>query len=153
MKKCILLLFLIFSLSGCSKKQIPPIFIDTQGHKIIFSSLKGKWVFINYWATWCTACLAEIPQLNKFYFAHKDNVILLGVNYDSLSIAELNNAIAKFKIGFPVLTKDPAKTLHLESTDVVPTTYVFNPTGNLVKILRGPQIQSSLNKIIESPHS
>lgn len=147
MKNIILLTVIIFITVACSK-HTKTVFTDNQGHQIVFSALHGKWVFINYWATWCTACMAEIPELNKFYQTHQNRVIVLGVNYDSLNPSALNNAITQFRIIFPVLTTDPAKILHLSNAGVVPTTYVFNPQGNLVKILLGPQTKNKLDDII-----
>jgi thiol-disulfide isomerase/thioredoxin len=150
MKNLVVFTLLIFSLMGCSKQHTNQTFVDSNGNKIIFSALQGKWVFINYWATWCHPCMAEIPQLNQFYLTHKDRVVVLGVNYDALDSTALNDAIQKLKINFPVLTKDPAKTLSLDDTGVVPTTYVFNPNGSLVKTLLGPQTKNNLDKIIRN---
>lgn len=147
MKKLIVFSLLFFGLVGCSKHN-NPTFVDNHGHKIIFSALQGKWVFINYWATWCHSCMAEIPQLNQFYLAHKDRVVVLGVNYDTLDLTALNNAIEKLKINFPVLTKNPADTLKLSDTGVVPTTYVINPQGHVIKTLLGPQTLANLDSII-----
>lgn len=146
-KKILISLFISISLLGCSKQHAT--FVDTQGNKIDFSALQGKWIFINYWATWCHPCMAEIPQLNQFYQSHKNKVIVLGVNYDSLSNDALNNAIKKLNIHFPVLTQNPEKILSLDESGVVPTTYVFNPQGHLVKTLLGPQTQTSLNNVIK----
>jgi thiol-disulfide isomerase/thioredoxin len=148
MKKIIFLLITIFLLTGCSSKTAHAVLVDSAGEKIIFSSLQGKWIFINYWATWCHPCMTEIPVFNQFYQAHQKQVTVLGVNYDGLSSEKLNAIIKKLNINFPVLLNNPAKILNLPDNSVVPTTYVFNPKGKLVKILLGPQTQATLAEII-----
>lgn len=148
MKKIIIFILSVFILTACSSASRSVTLTTSTGEKIPFSSLKGKWVFINYWATWCHSCRAEMPELNQFYQSNTKNVALFAVNYDSLQSAALNQATQALKIHFPVLAENPAKSLNLPDTTVVPTTYVFNPQGKLVKTLLGPQTKTELEKII-----
>src|SRR5690606_19195791 len=146
----IILFLSIFLLTSCSSKTTHAVLVDTAGKKMIFSSLQGKWVFINYWATWCHPCMTEIPVFNQFYQAHQKQVAVLGVNYDGLPSEKLVSVIKQLKINFPVLIENPAKILNLPDISVVPTTYVFNPKGKLVKVLLGPQTPASLTAMISS---
>lgn len=119
------------------------------GEKTPFSSLSGKWVLINYWASWCRPCLAEIPVLNRFYEKHKaGNVALFAVNYDTPSLKEQESLIKQFNIHYPALLKDPSNALHLGSIHGVPVTFVFNPQGKLVKKLYGSQTMASLDEVL-----
>lgn len=140
-----LLLSTIFLVSlllcACSGNTPPTSFNLQQFH--------GKWVFINYWASWCESCKLEIPELNAFSKKHANNVTFFGVNYDGLQGDQLNKAIAQVHIHFTVLKTDPAPSLKLGQIDVVPMTFVFNPNGKLVDTLLGPQSQISLEKIIK----
>lgn len=127
------------------------IFKDTTGQITPTSKLKGKWIFINYWASWCQTCLDEIPQLNRFYKRHKkDSVILFGVNYDALSLYEQNKLIKKLHIKYPNLAADPAYALHLGNIRGVPATFIFNPKGQLVKTIYGGISTKMLERIIHS---
>ena len=75
---------------------------DLDGNKTALSSLKGKWVFINYWAGWCRTCVAEIPELNQFYQNHQnDAVVLYGVNFDAPPLSEQKNIIRQLGIQYP----------------------------------------------------
>lgn len=123
-------------------------FVDSQGQKIDPADWRGKWVFINYWAAWCDACLEEMPQLNSFYEHHKNQVIILGVNDDNLPLADLKSAINAVHISFPVLQSNPAKALGLPEIEVLPTTFVFNPQGKMVSPLVGSQTAADLEKVI-----
>lgn len=124
-------------------------FLDTQGHKISTADWQNKWVIINYWASWCDACAEEIPQLNLFYQRHHDQVVMLGVNYDNLALNDLVSASNTLHIRFPVLQTNPAKVLGFPPLDVLPTTFVINPQGKIVKQLFGPQTAASLEGIIK----
>ena len=119
------------------------------GEKTPFSSLAGKWVFINYWASWCGPCVDEIPQLNRFYEQNKDkNFAMFAVNYDALPVAQQELLIDQLNIHYPALKQDPAKPLNLGDINGVPVTFVFNPQGILVDTLYGGQTVRSLNKVL-----
>ena len=123
---------------------------DTKGHQIPFSSLKGKWVFINYWASWCQPCLDEISVLNRFYSSKKDNVVLFAVNYDMLPLSDQLALIKKYHIRYPSLLNDPASDLDLGDIRGVPATFVFNPEGELSDTLYGEQTLAKLNAALDS---
>ncbi len=144
MKRLIIFIFASLLFVGCTSSSQSNSFKDTQGDVIKFSNLQGKWAVINYWATWCHSCVGEIPQLNSFYERYKSKVLVLGVNYDSLDKNKLKQAIEKFHIKFPVLMRDPRKVLNLDDAGVVPTTYIINPKGRVVKQLLGPQTKNGL---------
>lgn len=135
-------------ISGCHHKP-DPIFHDTQGHAFQFSSLRGKWIFINYWATWCHSCKHEVAALNQFYHQYKTKKVqVLGVNFDRLKGKALKEAIKTLGIQFPVLLERPNKVLGLEAVGIVPTTFVINPKGELVRTLLGPQTVASLRQVL-----
>ena len=123
---------------------------DTQGISTSFSSLKGKWVVINYWASWCPTCMDEIPEFNRFFQKHQhDKVALFGVNYDALPLTQQNKLIKQFKIAYPSLLSDPSEQLELGDIRAIPATFIFNPQGKLVAKLFGGQSAESLDKAIE----
>jgi len=122
---------------------------DTEGHSISFSSLKGKWVLINYWAGWCKTCIEEIPELNRFYHKHGDkDVALFSYNYDALPLYRQNQMIKKFHITYPSLLADPSFALGLGDIVGVPVTFIFNPKGELIDTLYGGQNVETLEQAI-----
>ena len=154
LQKLILILILLCSLSLLSCAQEDPIFQDIDGKTVQITKLKDKWIIVNYWAEWCSACLKEIPELNNFYQKNRDkNIILYGVNFDQLPIAELKQLAVKMRIQFPVLTNDPKLAWHLEATGVLPVTYIINPKGEVVKKIVGPNTEKTLlNTLNELQH-
>jgi thiol-disulfide isomerase/thioredoxin len=122
---------------------------DLSGEKIPFATLQGKWVFINYWASWCQSCIDEIPELNNFYNKNKHNdVAVFAVNYDALPTVTQKQLIRQFGIKYPSLKKDPAFVLKLGHIRAVPVTFVFNPKGELTDTLYGGQTMASLKEVL-----
>jgi thiol-disulfide isomerase/thioredoxin len=128
-----------------------PTLQTIDGHEIAFKSLKGKWVYINYWATWCTPCLHEIPEINRFYQRYKNQPIaVFGVNYDGITLNEQRPLIQKHQLAYPSLSIDPAEALKLGDIKGVPVTFIFNPEGQLFDIKYGEQTLKSLSAYFSS---
>ena len=121
---------------------------DMQGQKIFFESFRGKWVLINYWASWCQPCLDEINELNRFYKKNKDKAVLFAVNFERLPVFSQKALIRKYGINYPSLQYDPASVLGLGHILGVPVTFVFNPQGRLSATLYGEQTLKRLSKFI-----
>ena len=112
--------------------------------------LRGQWVVINYWAQWCKPCIKEIPELNTLDQKYPQ-VTVLGVNYDGATGEDLAVQLAKLGIEFSTLTTDPAGQLGAPRPEVLPTTLILDPTGQLSATLVGPQTLASLVQAIEQP--
>ena len=105
--------------------------------------LKGQWILINYWAKWCKPCIQEIPELNGINHEFSQ-VSVLGVNFDGITGEELETQIRELGVEFPTLAQDPAAELGVSRPQVLPTTLVLDPSGQLTQTLIGPQTLSSL---------
>ena len=136
---------LVFSLlSGCNQK--PETVVDLDGNTINFQDYRGKWVVINYWAGWCSHCLRELPQLNQFYETNKTKVVIFGINYDHLPLAQLQALVKKLDIRFSTLVVDPARKLGFGSINAIPVTYLIDPDGNISPPLVGAQAMQTLQE-------
>lgn len=133
MKTVSALLFTLFALTACSNE---PSYL---------SPYHGKWIVLNYWASWCKPCWEEMPQLNAFYKQYQQkNIVVLGVNYDSSETAELAATIKKMNIQFPVLPANPQHYFGIKDIPGLPMTYIINPQGKVFKILPGEQTVKTL---------
>jgi len=140
-KQFLILSFLFFTLSANANNSLQ----DLSGREISFDDLKGKWVFINYWASWCETCLLEIPELNRFYEENKNkNIEVFAVNFDALPVNKIKRLIKKYDIRYPSLKNDPREFLNLGDITGVPVTFVFNPEGQLTDALYGGQSAENL---------
>lgn len=152
-KKFILLILCGFLMINVAKAN-ETVFYDTKGNSVQLSLLRGKWVVINYWADWCSACRQEIPELNQFYKKIKDmDIIFYGVDYDDLTLTQLKNAAESLGIQYPILTSDPGSEWNLANVDVIPTTFIINPEGRVVKIISGTTTDSDLINTISELQS
>lgn len=131
--------------------QHDPLFTDTTGNPVQLSGLKGKWVIVNYWATWCDNCIAEMRELNQFHKHNQNkNIVLYGVNYDRMSPDEIKKAMSKIGVAFPVITSDPNQAWHLGDISAIPMTFIIDPNGKVVKSILGPNTEKSLSKTLKS---
>ena len=121
---------------------------DLNGHKISLKSLHGKWVFINYWASWCGPCLDEIRAFNHFYKTMPaDKIALFAVNFDDAPVIQQRRLAQEYAIQYPSLNPRSLQSLHLEDISVVPVTYVFDPDGHLSTTLYGGQTEANLQSV------
>lgn len=141
-----LIVVLLIGLTACS----PADFHDTEGQAYRYADFDGKWLVINYWATWCAPCIKEIPELIRLNDQH-DNIVVFGVNYDEPGPEEMADAIAKMKITFPVYQTDPYRQFGIERPAVLPTTVIVDPRGELTEVLVGPQTEASLLAVMGMP--
>lgn len=141
---------LVLLASGCQK---PPDFIDARGNGHRLSDYQGKWVLVNYWATWCGPCIKEIPELNQLAETHAKRLVILGVDYDLPKGEELRDQVRAMKIQYPVIAGDPKELLGITEPDVLPTTFVFAPGMKLKATLVGPQTEASILAAMGQPSS
>jgi thiol-disulfide isomerase/thioredoxin len=78
---------------------------DMNGADVNLASFKGKVVLINFWATWCGPCRAEIPSLVELQDTYRDELVVLGVSIDDPA-EKLKPYAAEFKMNYPVLVGD-----------------------------------------------
>lgn len=136
-------------LAGCSEPESPsgtrdnnPVLVTAAGESIEWTSLRGDWVLVNYWAEWCKPCLEEIPELNDVN-AH-EGVTVLAVNYDGISGQELVDLGQRMGIDFTMLADNPAQALGWETPQGLPATFLVAPDGELRDTLMGAQTEADL---------
>lgn len=106
-------------------------FKDLKGQEFDFASLKGKVVFLNFWATWCPPCVAELPAIQELYDLYKgnSNVAFLLVSGEAPEV--IQKFITKNGYTFPVYLQS-GKLPRIFSTSSIPTTFVISKIGKVV---------------------
>ena len=146
MQRCVFgLLFLVMSLllGGC-EQQLPDVtekknrvvsmvLTDLQGVEQSLSDYRGKWVIVNYWASWCPPCLEEIPELVQFHNDHKNrDAVVWGINREDISLANLKVFVEKQNISYPLFQVPSDSDSALGPVVTIPTTYLVSPKGEVV---------------------
>lgn len=154
MQKTLLgLLLLILSQFSLAETKVSANFLitDTADVKHQLSQYKGKWVLVNYWATWCPPCLEEVPDLVNLYDQRKEkDLMVIGVVFDYKDMKEVKEYVDDMLMSYPIVLGDDSVTAQIGSADVLPTTFIYNPKGKLVKIKRGLITRQYIEKMIVS---
>lgn len=138
---------LLLSLMGCEQDYG----VDQHNQPVSAKSLAGKWLIINYWATWCRPCAKEIPEFNALsQTLEAKQVRIIGVNFDGLQGAELRQASEQMGIGFTVLAQDPAERFGIEPSQVLPITHIVDPKGRVRASLAGEQTADGITAKLKS---
>ncbi|GGY33206.1 hypothetical protein GCM10008098_28120 [Rhodanobacter panaciterrae] len=118
------------------------------GKTFDLAAQRGKWVIVNYWATWCVPCIKEMPDISHFVATHK-NVAAIGLAYDDSEPADIKAFVAKHPVVYPiaqVLMDKPLKDF--DEPRGLPTTYLIRPDGTVTQPFVGPVTAASLEAAI-----
>ncbi|HET7832557.1 MAG TPA: TlpA disulfide reductase family protein [Gallionella sp.] len=124
---------------------------DMQGKPQRLADYRGKWVLVNFWATWCPPCLNEIPELVSLHKAHKDkDLVVIGIAVDSGSEKAVAEFVKAHGVTYPMVMEDDKVRRQLGEMDVLPTSYLYNPKGELVSYQQGEVTRESVETYIKN---
>lgn len=118
--------------------ELAPMFTlkDMDGKEISLSDYEGKFLMINFWATWCQYCDEEMPDLMAFQEKHKDEVTVLAINVgeDQKTVAEY---IKKKNLNLKVLLDSDSSVAKDFMVSAFPTTFLIDPAGKVIGYIPG----------------
>jgi thiol-disulfide isomerase/thioredoxin len=123
---------------------------DTTGKTHTLSAYKGKWVLVNYWATWCPPCQDEIPDLIALYENKKNNLVVIGVAMDYRDAKQVTDFADGLFVSYPIVLGNASVVNQIGPVPGLPTTYLFNPEGKMVAQQVGGVTQEVVEKFIAS---
>ncbi len=123
--------------------------MDGKSHRL--SDHRGKWVAVNYWATWCPPCRKEMPELEQFHRDDPTRAVVLGVNMEDVDEARLRAFVERYELTFPILRAGPRPHQRelVGPVDGLPTTYLVAPSGQVVAREVGGVTAEGLHRFIE----
>ena len=119
------------------------------GGEVALSDYRGKWVVVNYWATWCAPCVKEMPELSALHEAHED-IVVLGLAFEDVDDADFNEFLEDAPVSYPILKVDVYEPPQpFGAPKVLPTTIILDREGRSVKAFLGPVTGEDIIDFIE----
>jgi thiol-disulfide isomerase/thioredoxin len=152
-KWLILVLVLFTSLTWAAYETEEPVDFTQQqmgGGEVAQSDNSGQWVVVNYWATWCTPCLKEIPDLSELNRERSD-LTVLGLAFEDLEDSDFDGFLEDFDVSYPILKVDVYEPPEpFGAPRVLPTTIILDKEGRAVKAFLGPVTRSAIEGYIDA---
>jgi thiol-disulfide isomerase/thioredoxin len=130
---------------------------DKSGKSYSLSSLRGKVVLVNFWATWCPPCRQEMPSMEELYksFANEGQLELLAINVEEEGPAIIDEFSKEYPHSFPVIFDLNAEVQNFYGVFKFPETFVINKQGIIVERVIGaidwtdPEVITYLNRLVQ----
>lgn len=156
-----LVLFLFLFIYACERnvdqvgakpvKQVAPPFslTDLSGNTISLNALRGKVVFINFFATWCGACRSEIPKFARLYKKYNSQGFeIIGVSLDQNEPKMLKRFLEIYQVQYPVVFATRDMIYQYGGISAIPTTVVINQDGIIDQMIVGVRSNDVLEKML-----
>jgi thiol-disulfide isomerase/thioredoxin len=133
-------LLLLFSVATFAQSS-PPTDLslkDVQGRSFSLSDYKGKVVLVNFWATWCTPCRSEIPDLIALQKKYRNQGLqIIGITYPPEQLAEVRAFTRKLRMNYPVAVGSKATKTRFTSSETLPITVAMDREGIIRDVIEG----------------
>lgn len=103
---------------------------DTQGKRHRLADYKGRYVVLNFWATWCVPCIQEIPEIVQFHRNHRE-VVVIGVAQDAEDVAKVKQFALKVGHEYPLVLSNDNVERQLGAVRALPATRIYDPRGKV----------------------
>ncbi len=137
------------------EKTIPNLTWEENGKKVNLSDMKGKVLFLNFWATWCGPCKKEMPELSEINTELKDKDFkMYGINVFQRGNTTVEDILKTIPVSYPILDGNDNVVKAFEKAsgapmDGVPTTFVVDKTGKIVETLVGSRDKATFMSLIK----
>ncbi len=111
---------------------------DMDGRLYKVSDYRGRWLIINFWATWCAPCLKEMPELERFYQQNRESAQVWGVSFEDSDMETIRAYVDRLGITFPILGHGQDPLTGYGEVTVLPTTFIIDPQGLFRHRFEGP---------------
>lgn len=120
---------------------------DAQGKSQDLADYRGKWVIVNFWATWCPPCLEEIPDLVAIKESRND-VQVLGIAMEFQDAKQVMQFVDGMFVNYPIILGDRKISDSIGQVDGLPTTFIYDPQGKLAERHVGKITRKQIERVI-----
>ena len=115
---------------------------DLDGREVSLSALGGKVVLVNFWATWCGPCRAEIPDLIALQEKYRDRLQVIGISQDEAPVEIVRRFVADHHMNYPVVMSSPDIERLFPGIRALPTSFVVDRQSRIVQKHVGMLVQA-----------
>lgn len=143
------------SASAQSPPQVPALDLkDVQGRKFSLSDYKGKVVLLNFWATWCPPCRAEMPDLVRWQRIYgKRGLQVVGVTYPPTDLPEVRRFMRRIRVNYPIVLGTKATKALFDQSENLPITVIIGPAQTILEridgILLPEEFEQKINPLLK----
>jgi len=142
----IILLFALLWIGAASAAENFTV-TDAEGKSHSLAGYHGKWLIVNFWATWCPPCLEEIPDLVAIKEARKD-VEVIGIAMEFQDAKQVVQFADGMFVNYPIVLGDRKVSESIGRVDGLPTTFIYDPQGKLAERHVGKITRKQIERII-----
>jgi peroxiredoxin len=123
---------------------------DLNGRTVRLSDYKGKVVLINFWATWCPPCRAEMPDLVRLQREHgKEGLQIIGITYPPETKSRVRRFAKSLKVNYPIILGTSEIKTRFSSDETLPLTVVIDRNGKVSDIISGILLREEFDEKIK----
>lgn len=138
-------------LAGTRADGTPWMLTDVSGRPVRLADLRGKAVWLNFWATWCPPCQAETPILRDAWERYRARGLeLVGVSVQETNAEDVAAYARKYALGYTIAADLSADVFHLYRVYALPTQVFIGPDGVIRRIIQGPLTAEAAAAVIET---
>ncbi len=151
-QKLFLLLAILASVTHASAQQQAPNLLlkDIRGKAFRLSDLRGRVVLVNFWATWCVPCRAEIPDLiRKQREYRKRGLRIVGITYPPQRLPEVRRFARELKMNYAIVIGSKESKQAFTSSETLPVTIIIDRHGNIRGIIEGVMYEDEFEQRVK----
>src|SRR5690606_28737904 len=110
---------------------------------------RGQWVVVNFWATWCSPCLKEMPELSALH-TMREHISVVGLAYEEIDVPAMQSFLSEHPVAYPIAIIDVYQPpADFETPRGLPMTYLIAPDGKVARQFLGPVTAKEIETAIE----
>ncbi|MBU5594127.1 TlpA family protein disulfide reductase [Amphibacillus sp. MSJ-3] len=136
---------------GLEIGQLAPDFVLTtlSGDEVSLSDYRGQPLMLNFWATWCPPCRAEMPDMEKFYQNTDVEILAINLTDTEADINEVQEFVDKYDLTFPILLDEAIEVAMIYAIQPIPTSFMIDSEGIIRFKTSGPLTYEQMMQVLE----